>query len=69
MPADVSKSRVHRSADLVENTPVAAITNASEAHVLNAAFSDVEVEAALNALGVKVNAVLAALRTAGLVTA
>lgn len=45
----------------------AAIANASVAHALNATFSDTEVEAALNALGVKVNAILAALRTNGIV--
>lgn len=45
----------------------AAITNASVAHALNATFSDTEVEAALNALGTKVNAILAALRTNGIV--
>lgn len=45
----------------------AAITNASVAHALNATFSDTEVEAALNALGTKINSILAALRTNGLV--
>lgn len=46
---------------------VAAITDASTAHALNATFSDTEVEAALNALGTKLNSVLAALRAGGLV--
>lgn len=46
-----------------------AIVNASVAHALNATFSDVEVEAALNALGTKLNAVLAVLRTNGIVSA
>lgn len=45
----------------------AAITDASEAHALNATFDDTEVEAALDALGAKVNAVLAALRDIGIV--
>lgn len=45
----------------------AAITNASEAHALNATFSDTEVEAALNALGTKVNLILTALRANGIV--
>ena len=40
----------------------AAIANASTAHALNAAFSDTEVEAALNALGAKVNEILARMR-------
>ena len=37
------------------------ITDAETAHDLNATFSDTEVEAALNALGAKINAILAAL--------
>ena len=45
----------------------AAIPNASVAHNLNATFSDTEVEAALNALGGKINAVLAVLRTNGII--
>lgn len=45
----------------------AAITNASTTHALNSTFSDTEVEAALNALGTKVNAVLAALRNNGII--
>lgn len=42
------------------------ITDASVAHALNATFSDTEVEAALNALGTKINAILAALDAVGL---
>ncbi|MCP4934696.1 MAG: hypothetical protein GY927_10950 [bacterium] len=42
------------------------IGNASTAHVLNGTFDDAEVEAALNALGTKINAILAALDTLGL---
>lgn len=45
----------------------AAVANASVAHALNATFSDTEVEAALNALGTKLNAVLAALRSANII--
>jgi len=45
----------------------AAITDASEAHALNATFSDTEVEGALNALGGKVNDILAALRASGII--
>lgn len=45
----------------------AAITNASVAHALNSTFSDTEVEAALNALGTKVNLILDALRNNGIV--
>lgn len=46
-----------------------AIANASVAHALNASFSDTEVEAALNALGGKVNALIAALVAAGILEA
>lgn len=46
-----------------------AIANASVAHALNATFSDTEVEAALNALGGKVNALIAALVAAGILEA
>lgn len=45
----------------------AAITNAVVAHALNSTFSDTEAEAALNALGVKINAILAVLRNNGIV--
>lgn len=45
----------------MRNTVVA---DASEAHALNATFSDTEVEAALDALGAKVNLILQALREA-----
>lgn len=55
------------SLNIAHGTKANAITDASTAHALNAAFSDVEVEAALNALGTKLNAVLAALRTFGVI--
>lgn len=42
------------------------IANASVAHALNATFSDTEVEAALNALGTTLNAVIAVLEANGL---
>lgn len=51
-------------------TPVdqaATIADAVVAHALNATFSDTEAEAALNALGVKINAILAVLEEKGLV--
>jgi hypothetical protein len=38
----------------------ASITNASTAHALNAVFSDTQVEGALDALGTKINEVVAA---------
>lgn len=43
------------------------IADASTAHALNATFSDTEAEAALNALGTKINAILAVLEAHGLV--
>lgn len=46
---------------IAAGTQVATITDASVAHALNATFSDVEVETALNALGTKINLILAAL--------
>ena len=42
------------------------VADASVAHALNATFSDTEAEAALNALGVKINAVLDILEAHGL---
>lgn len=47
-------------------TAQADVTDASVAHALNATFSDTEVEAALNALGVKINLILDVLEAAGL---
>lgn len=42
------------------------VTDASVAHALNATFSDTEVEAALNALGTKINSILDILEAHGL---
>lgn len=47
-------------------TPSASIADAVVAHALNSTFSDTEAEAALNALGVKINAILDVLDAAGL---
>jgi hypothetical protein len=47
-------------------TQVAAITDASTVHALNATFSDTEVETALNALGTKINLIIAALEAYGI---
>lgn len=44
-----------------------AIADAVVAHALNATFSDTEAESALNALGVKINAILDVLRANGLI--
>jgi hypothetical protein len=47
-------------------TQASHIADASVAHDLNATFSDTEAEAALDALGTKINAVIAVLEGAGL---
>jgi hypothetical protein len=47
-------------------TQQANITDASVAHALNATFSDTEVEAALDALGAKINLILDALDAYGM---
>lgn len=50
-------------ADVSLKAEIAALTSdASEAHALNSTFSDTEVEAALNALGTKINAIIDALK-------
>lgn len=49
-------------ADGIKTASLTSVTNASTAHALNATFSDTEVEAALNALGTKINQILAALK-------
>ena len=54
-------------AQYTSGTRPAAITDASTAHALNATFSDTEVEAALNALGTKINSIITALETAGVI--
>lgn len=46
-------------------TQAAHIADASVAHALNSTFSDTEVETALNALGTKINAILAVLEGIG----
>jgi hypothetical protein len=51
---------------VASGTQEANITDASTAHALNATFSDTEVEAALNALGTKINSVIAALEAFGI---
>jgi len=45
------------------------VSDASVAHALNATFSDTEAEAALNALGTKINAILDILEEHGLMKA
>jgi hypothetical protein len=45
------------------------IADAVVAHALNSTFSDTEAEAALNALGVKINAIIDALEANGILAA
>lgn len=47
-------------------TQASNITDASVAHALNSTFSDTEAEAALDALGGKINAIIAALEGVGI---
>ena len=47
-------------------TQSSAIPDASVAHALNSEFSDTEVEGALDALGGKINLIIAALEAAGI---
>lgn len=51
---------------IVSVTPSADIADASVAHALNSTFSDTEAEAALNALGVKINLILDVLDAYGM---
>ena len=53
-------------ATVASGTQAANITDASTAHALNATFSDTEVEGALDALGTKINSVIAALEAFGI---
>jgi len=63
-PANQTRNLIDSAA---VGTQATAITDASTAHALNSTFSDTEVEAALNALGTKLNSALAALRAFGIV--
>jgi hypothetical protein len=51
---------------VVVSSQQALVADASVAHALNATFSDTEAEAALNALGTKINAILDILEAHGL---
>ena len=52
---------------LTNGSQASAIADAETSHDLNATFSDTEVEAALNALGGKINSILTVLRNAGII--
>lgn len=53
------KRSLREAIDKLAGAPDTDITDASEAHSLNAVFDNTEVEAALDALGVKINEILA----------
>lgn len=62
VPAELTAlDSITDGATIANGTTVANITDASVAHDLNATFSDTEVEAALDALGAKINSIIAAL--------
>jgi hypothetical protein len=63
--SDVSMMADENDNGIITNQQ-AIVSDASVAHALNATFSDTEVEAALNALGTKINAVLDILEAHGL---
>ena len=62
----VAKKLTVNGKSVAAGTQAANITDASTSHALNATFSDTEVETALNALGAKLNAVIAALEAFGI---
>ncbi len=67
MAAPVVKSKLADTNDVPQIGDAAThVADASVAHALNATFSDTEVEAALNALGTKINAILDILEGHGL---
>ncbi|TFH85268.1 hypothetical protein EQG41_18315 [Billgrantia azerbaijanica] len=59
-PTELSKL-TGAGATIASGTTQSKIADASTAHALNATFSDTEVEAALDALGTKINTVIDAL--------
>jgi hypothetical protein len=56
-------------ATVASGTQVALLVDASVAHALNSTFDDTEAEAALNALGVKINTIIDALIAYGIMAA
>lgn len=70
--SSVTQATIRRLLNVGPSDTVAAgtqashITDASVAHDVNATFSDTEVEAALDALGGKINSILVALETFGI---
>lgn len=64
VPAELTAlDAVASGATIASGTPAAHITDAVVAHALNSTFSDTEAEAALDALGGKINAILVVLET------
>lgn len=54
---------------VASGTKAAHLADANTAHDLNATFSDTEAEAALNALGTKINTIIDALEAFGIMAA
>lgn len=63
-----TKTEVDTSLAGKADTQATALTDASTAHALNMIFSDTEVEAALDALGTRINAIHTILKAAGIGT-
>lgn len=57
-PTELDKLEAATGASIPSGTQQSHIDDASEAHDVNATFSDTEVEAALDALGAKINEIL-----------
>lgn len=68
MPAELTAlDSISAGATIASGTTASAITAAEVAHDVNAVFSDTEVEAALDALGTKINSIIAALQAFNIV--
>lgn len=67
VPATKTINMVTGSKILANGNQAGAITDAETAHDLDSVFSDTQAETALDALGTKVNSILAALRGAGVI--
>ena len=64
---DSVKEELERTGNVAHTN--AHIADAVVAHALNSTFSDTEAESALNALGVKINAIIDALEANGILAA
>lgn len=70
VPAELTAlDSITDGATIANGTTVANITDANVAHALSAVFDDTEVEAALDALGAKINLLIAALEAFNIASA